>query len=302
LTDEYKTTTIRIDAGVAHRRRVTDNAAQTTIEKARALQFARQETERIASEIAKNVELLEAMVSYRDFLTRLCPEDVSLLEHWHSPDVLLDELYRLESENLFIIEHYNRLNELSIASTVPFVEEFEVTRRQEEMAEELVRGIEIVQEFVGVLTPEQQHEVEAVEEDYNRISTAVRKAHRVCFGGKTDLTPLAILERFETEFERMYDLELGVAPEFKEQKRAAQEKERRELQRKAKHELHLMELQRKVLRAIERAKIPIPRKCGKPVVRRVIPIHERTRACELAIMKKREEERQERLLFGPDLS
>jgi hypothetical protein len=61
------------------------------------------------------------------------------------------------------------------------------------------------------------------------------------------------------EFERIHEFELGVDPEFRELQSAAQAKKRRELQKKAWRELHFMEFQRTVMRAIEPAKIRIPR-------------------------------------------
>jgi hypothetical protein len=254
----------------------------------------------MASAIARNVEMLEKAALYRDFLWRLCPDDREPMAFWASPGVMLDEIARIENETLFITEHYTRLSAIVEASIAPFSRTLEVTRQQEEIAEEMLRGIGAIEESPDAMPAEQQRRVEEVDDEYVRIEGAVRKAHKGSFGGKTDLKPLAILEKFETEFERMYDLELGVDPEFRELKRAAQEKERRELQRKAWREWHLMEMQRKVMRAIERAKIPIPRKWGKKLVPRVIPRKERTRACELLEKRRREEQRQMQLLFGRD--
>jgi hypothetical protein len=292
LEGEYKQTTIRIEAAVARQVRIAEVALRNASEKARALWVLRQETERIRSDILKNEGFLEAIIVYRDFLVNLCPGRSDVMAYFHHPSVLLDEMHRVEHENLLIIQEYQHLHERLNAAAAPFRNRLEQTEQQELRAHAILAGIRQVEEIFGDLQPGEESDAECV-----RVASLVRKAYAKCFGGESDLSPLAILEKLENELEKMYRLEACVSPDFRAQKGNAKAQERREQQRRTKQALQKAEQQRKVQQAIERARKPMPRRWGRKVVERVIPIKEKKRAFERAEGKRREEERVEKLLF-----
>jgi hypothetical protein len=116
-------------------------------------------------QIARNVEILQTSAGYRDFLWKLCPDDVIPIEYRCDPKVLVEEMGRAENETLFIIGHYNRLGEIVEASIAPFNHSLELTRQQEQIAEELLCAIDKIEECPGALLAEQEGELEVLDDE-----------------------------------------------------------------------------------------------------------------------------------------
>jgi hypothetical protein len=116
LEDEYKKSSIQIAAAVARKTRMAEVAQRTLTEKRKEFHAVQQETELIRSAIVKNEGFRQTHSAYRDFLAIFRPRGIALTEFFTCPTVLLDDLHRIENENLFIIQHYNHLSEVFAAS------------------------------------------------------------------------------------------------------------------------------------------------------------------------------------------
>jgi hypothetical protein len=300
LEDDYRKRTLRIEAAVAQSRKKADQAARAKSEKYRHYVNALQDIERIRSDIMKNREMLAGMQIYQKFMAQFPHPGISLREYFHDPSVLLGELHRIEDDNLRMIENCNRVSQLLGASLSKFHDALNETVSEEKVASEMFDEIEKVDDSSATLAPEQQRRIEENDADYDRVVALVRQTYAKCFSGGGNLSPIAILEQLENEFERMYRVEVLLDPEFRHQKQTAKVKDRREKQRKAKQARQEAEQQRKVHQAIERARKRIPRKAGRNVVARTLPTKNKRGQSERDEIRRREEERQEKLLFGSD--
>jgi abortive infection bacteriophage resistance protein len=133
-----------------------------------------------------------------------------------------------------------------------------------------------------------------------RLEQVIQKTFFGCFRTNADLGPLSMLERIETEMNRMILLCEKVAPDFLAYKQTMRERERREQQRKEWQEKRAREQQRKMEQAIARAKEPMPRRTNRPVNSKVLPIKVIKKNNELLQRRRREQAEEHRLLYQED--
>jgi hypothetical protein len=297
LDDEYKLGSIRIGAAVARKARMVEVAMRTAVEKRKAFESAQQEVGMVRAAISKNEELLQIYLRYQDFLRLLCPADSDNVRFFSGPEVLMAELHRIEEENLFIIQHYDHMCNLLSSSTAPISDRLEDTQEQSVIAKEKLEALEEVREFVGAWSPQQQQDIDKSEGEYAKLAQLIKRKYVSCFRRESEVDALAMLGKFEDELERMYVLEEKVDPAFREEKRIAKLKKRREAHRLERHARKEAEMQRKLQHVMERAKRPIPRRSTKIPVERIVPVRTTNRATEQELLRRREELRLEHLLF-----
>jgi DNA-binding transcriptional regulator GbsR (MarR family) len=256
-----------------------------------------EEAESIRSAIVIHEGNLETRQRYERFLMLFCPEELELLEYFSAPEVLVQDLHRIENENLFLLERCEHLQNILGGVLKPIQDGLETEAVQEARAKQDLTQILKVERALQPVRGLSQRQVDEIESEYARVVRLVEHASATCFGGETELSPMAVLEQFQSEFERLFRLEAMVQRAVLEDKQAAKQKERREAQRKSKQAQFDLEQQKKLQQARERAAKPIPQKFKRPVVPRMVPVTEKLSRSELDSLKKREERRLERLLY-----
>lgn len=298
LSEKYKMASIQIEAAVARSRKLADAAARETSLKKKELQKYMANCDMLESEIVKKEALLESYQSYQEFLSLFVPDNSTLEEHFNSPKILIDELEKIEKDNLFIIQECDHIVDSLKVSTVPVKKRLQSTLELNEKAIERLNSIEKVQPFESNFTPAQEKAIDSMESELNHISEMIKKTYSNCISHDTDMKPIRMLERIENKLEMMYMLIVYVDTDFIAEKQAIKLRIRRDLQRKQKQERQELEQKMKMEQAIERAKKPIPQKVGRPINRRIIPIKAKIHDDEKEKAKLREIERERNYLYG----
>jgi hypothetical protein len=108
-----------------------------------------------------------------------------------------------------------------------------------------------------------------------------------------------MLEQIENQLEAYYKIEDTISPDFLAEKRAGFLKRRREEQRKLTQERQEQEKRRKTEQAMARARMPIKRRTGRPVIQRARLIKRERNENERLMLLRREQQRIDYLLFAP---
>lgn len=298
LSDQYKMTSIQIEAAVARSRKLADAAARETSLRKKELLRYKANCDMLESDIIKKEALLESYQLYKQFLTIFVPENSTIENYFTSPKILIDELEKIETDNLFIIQECDHIidNLKRLAKSVK--KELKTTDELSNAAIERLESIEKVEPSDFSLTQAQEKSMNEMEDELYHISELIKKTYFNCLSHDTDIKPITMLERIENKLEKMYMLLVYVDPEFIEEKQAIKLRIRRDLQRKLKQEKQELEQKLKTEQAIERAKKPIPQKVGRPVNQRIIPIKAKIHDDEKEKAKLREIERERNLLYG----
>lgn len=295
LSDEYKKALIQMEVAVAREKRLADRASHEKTKKSKELERHMHEVRSICYEITKNEATKNDLTQYADFLQQFCPPGKELMEFYSKPEVLIEELHRIERENLYIIQHCQHIEEIAAIRAKPGTKECDNVKDMQEEAQALLTELKEVGEFVGNLSLNEQNRIKS---EYTELTQLIKTTYHNCFRIHANLEPLFMLEKLELELERMYKLEDSVEPAFLEMKRAAQHKARREEQRKKVLEQKAAEQNRKIQQTLERATKPIFYRWRRPIVERMVPFKEIRREDEMELQRRREEEKERQLLFG----
>ena len=295
LSDEYKKALIQIEVAVAREKRLADRASGDKTEKSKMYEKHMHDVHHLRYEIVKHEAEKEELSQYAEFLRLFCPKGKELMEFYTKPDVLVEELHRMERENLYIIQHCQHIEDIAAIRSKPCADQCEEVKTMQAEADELMKELKEVGEFIGKLDLTQKKEIEA---EYRELTQLVHGTFFRCFKVRSNLEPLFMLEKLQLEMERMYRLEDKVEPEFLEMKRTAQYRAWRESQRKKKLEEQAAAQNRKIQQTLARASKPIFYKWKRPVVERMVPFKEIRREDEEAIRRRIQEEKERQLLFG----
>jgi hypothetical protein len=291
-----KMATIQFQAYIAHARKMADRAAQESAYKTRILRRLQASLEAIRSDISKNEATLEQYIPYSAYLETMTPAGEDFGYFFGKPDVLIEEMAKLERDTLHVITHYQHRENLAIRGIESKHESIRQITESEQQIRDKLPAIPEVQSKHWKVSAQHQEEEDTA---YTNLINRIEKTFENCFHIEANMAPLLMLERIENDLERMYELCDRVSPEFLAYKQANREKERRDQQRKEWQEKREKEQQRKVEQARERARKPIPRKTSRPIVQRFLPIGRRNVDDLVLQQKMREQEAEERLLYQP---
>jgi hypothetical protein len=88
-----------------------EDAIRKRIEIAKEVKKRKANVALINSKIAKSEELLENYHNFFDFLKRICPPNAEPVEFFKQPKQVLDELAKVENNNLFLIQKCHEMEE-----------------------------------------------------------------------------------------------------------------------------------------------------------------------------------------------
>lgn len=288
----------QLEADLARARRLAESAAQKHSNSVQCLNQVKQNVEILKSSISKNEDLKETYIPYRNFLKLFCPPDGNIWDLFTDPSVLIEELHKIENENLFIIKYFQQyegfMNESAQANDI----KIDNTKALQSEIQEKIDLIGDIPEFDEKTEKLIHKDLSRFEEELIKLKTMVGNTYQHCFGSDTDIPTLEKLEKIENVLEEMFKKSLYVSPEFVHQKELIKAKMRREQQRKETNERKEKEQQMKFELAISRAKKPIPRRTGRPFYERRLPIHIVRQDDEEKQRVKEEMTAEDRMLFG----
>ncbi|OHT07752.1 hypothetical protein TRFO_23938 [Tritrichomonas foetus] len=294
--NQYKMTSNQLEAELSRLRKIADIAAKQRAEASASLKIKKARLLNIENEIAVNEETARAYRNYHSFL-KAVELDYDRETLFKNPKLILDELEKLENDNLFLFEKCAKLkyDQERISSKIN-AEIEKVVDEQNSIYGSSSRisnmfNTEIIENSSLPRTPE----IIALDDELARLTIIINDAYAECFGKCADISPLIMLEKIENELEAMFKESKSIPEKEILEKQNAKEKERREKQRIEKQMAQILEQQAKNDAAIQRSKMPIKKRTGRPLVERCIPI----KVCRHVNTRNLDEEYQERLLYGP---
>ncbi|KAJ3104061.1 Cilia- and flagella-associated protein 100 [Physocladia obscura] len=225
-------------------------------------------------------------------------EDDEALLYFKTPHQLLDIFAELEENNLALIQNCQETEEtleelkqkivetesqmeketLSLTQQIEFLNS--AIAREEEKARQLEERAKMFS--TGLVGVESQ---EKLLEDLNH---KVKDVYRRCIGDSdANLDTLQMLTNIENKLEQLFEVIENMPKDKVEQAEKTKDKERRRRQREEKMETQRALQEKRVQIALERAKAPVKKKVGKPVVFRSAPPQKKKKKEET---KKKEEE------------
>ena len=120
-----------------------------------------------------------------------------------------------------------------------------------------------------------------------------------CFKIESYSSSISQLEKIENELENLYRQIKKIDPKFVHEKQSIRDKERREKLKRDRQEKEAQEQRMKKEQAIERAKKPIKKKTGRPLYPRTKLMKVRKEDDDRTWLLRQEQERVEKLLYGP---
>ena len=291
-SNQYKMTRNQIDAELSRGKKSMDDAMKKRMEISKQLKKMRANVAIINSEISKNEEMLESYRNYANFLKKLSPPNKNPEDVFKEPKQVLDELEKVELDNLFLIQHCQELTEAAETGLTQLNTELQSTLQEKEAIQKSMNAMKQVEEFKG---PDVIKSV-SLDQNLAALSKSVRKAYIECFKVNADISPVSMLERIEIGLEKMYNMSQNIDPHFLAERQSLREKKRREEQRQASNKKKLEDQKKKAEAALARAKKPIKRRTGRPLNERVLPVKMHHSVDEKA--KQEEERAVDDFLFG----
>ncbi|KAI8909603.1 hypothetical protein EDD86DRAFT_205831 [Gorgonomyces haynaldii] len=262
----------------------------------------------VRSDMSKNEDQLRDLQRYRYFLDKLTPAevlqsrkkpekqqeeqeeefaDIELDEedtdiYFKTPQQLLDLYAELEENNLALIqscqETEETLEDLRNKMTETSANMEKETAQLNQQIQQLNQAIAKEEEKARLLEERAklQHAGGAGSDSQEKmledLNHKVKEVYRRCLGDSDgNLSTLQMLTSIENRLEQLFEFIELMPPEKVEQAEKLKDKERRQRLREEKLEAQRALQEERVQRALERARAPVKKKTGKPVVFRSAP-------------------------------
>lgn len=296
-SNQYKMTTNQNEAELTRGKRTMDAAIRKRTELSKELKKKSAFVAVLESEISRNEETLYSYRNYAEFMKKLTPSDKKMLDYFSQPKVLLDELEKVENENLFLIRHCQELTDEQESGLRTVQSEIDKTDAESNEVIDAMNKLQHVDAVQLTGAGALSKECDTLDAQRRRLSNLVTRTYKHCFGEAADVNTLARLERIENELEKMYHQSAAIDPAFMAAKQSEKDKARRDIQRKEKVERQEKEQKRKLEQALARAQMPIKRRTGRPMVERTLPLKLNRNPVDEK-KKQQEEEQQDVFLYG----
>ncbi|OHT05563.1 hypothetical protein TRFO_26630 [Tritrichomonas foetus] len=275
ISNQYKMTQNQIEAELQREKKTLDQAIKRRTDLQKELKKKTVFVDAVSSEIARNWETLKSYQTYRDFLACFVSKDKptknDVMEYFQIPQTLMDEIEKVENENLFLLHHCQELTNEQEAARENISGAIDHAQGESDVIQNSMNKLKDVKEIVYNVHDSVDAETKALEVQVNKLAKIVTLTYDECFNESADVNTLTRLERIEIEFEEMYLQASQISESFIIQKQSEKDKKRREEQRKAKNEELQKEQARKHKQALLRAQMPLKRKVGRPCNERTLP-------------------------------
>jgi predicted nucleic acid-binding Zn-ribbon protein len=298
-SNQFQMTSAQAEAAVRRADQATQSAQKKRLELQRECCLAQQRTAIIRSDISKSQDMLETYRSYHSFLQKITPDGRRLEDFYTAPAKLVKELDNLESSNLFLLGAFEDLTK-NVEGTMRKVEvPLAKTERRLADVEKKLSKVPTVVEYEEVLTEGSVKLTDHIEKELQWLTEKISRTHDRCMGISKGMSALLMLERIETAMHLLYERLQRVKPEFAQAKQQKRAEERMEEHRLAVAAQKAADQRLKYEQAVERAQMPIKKRVGRPPMKRMLPIIAHQVDPDKLSAEKRERERIEKLLYGP---
>lgn len=297
---DCKTANTKNEATLARRRRKVEVAAKKRVEREQALKRSRTSVSWVNNEIAKNQDLLEAYQIFKKFMVEVTPEGNTMDEYFDQPRKMTECLDALESANFGLIQSCLHLDDKVGNTTEGLTQENEQVERMTKKIESEMPDVDVPFEL-----PDDADEMCVIrgkiqDAEYERLRAMVENAFMACYGRTADIAPIGMLQQIEMQLEEYYRKIDFVKPEFIQTKQQQFAKLRREEARRDKQLKQEAEQKQKMDHAIARANKPIQKRCGRPLMKRMMPFRAEAKDDGKRLAALLEQQRIDRLLYGDD--
>lgn len=270
LENQYRMTMSQYEANLIRGKNARDAAIRKRTMVSERLRWKREAVTTMEKDIELNEDSVRMFRTFSQFLKQI-EEDVPHELLVRDPTVLLQEMELLENENLFLIRKCEDIQAIMDRGLSFFGDELKRTNNEADS----------VNAQTGGLKPEKSteargegvaHDGDRIDGRLNAVTKLVMRTYGECFEKRADVTALMMLERMENQMEDMYRVLETIPADIVHEKEAKMKIEKREEGKRKKREAQAKEAQRKADMAIQRAKEPVKKKVGRPLMQRSLPM------------------------------
>jgi hypothetical protein len=264
--------------------------------------LATQSVSLMRAEISKNRETLETYREYKSFMDRLVPDEADPGSFYSAPRVLVGELDHVEACDLFLIDQCQEAGVDLDKRVGRVAAKLDETEGQVTVIERKVRAVPLVDDEDPHLTDGDVQAAAETDSELARFNRLISHAYKTYFGTTSNFSSLSMLKKIEAALERALVKLETVNPAFANTIQKKKDEERLEQQRLETQARKEAEQKLKYDQALERAKMPIKRRTGRPPVKRMLPNQLGRIDPEKSQAEALERARMEKLLYGPELT
>ncbi|KAL7747265.1 hypothetical protein RI367_007318 [Sorochytrium milnesiophthora] len=198
-----------------------------------------------------------------------------------TPQQLLDLFSELEENNLALIQNCQETEETleelrtKISETESkMVKETEALRSQIQFLEQAIEREEKKAHMLEEKSKMSATSLNEADQEHllSELNAKVKEVYRRCIGdAETNISTLQMLTSVENRLESLFELIEIMPPDKVEKAERMKDKERRQRAREEKLDAQRAMQEERIQRALERARAPVKKKTGKPVVFRSAP-------------------------------
>jgi hypothetical protein len=299
-SNQYKMTTAQAEGALARGLKTSETAAKKRMDMQKDHKLAAQAAWMIRAEIAKNRETLKKYRAYKEFMDHLVQDRADPETFYTCPEVLVEELDREESSNLFLLQQYQEAA-AEVGKRVGKVSrQLDATGSLCDTIEAKAMAIPVVEVVEMHLTDGDVKYAAGIEAELAELHRLITHAYETCCGPGGNLGSLSMLKQIEKVLQRSYVQFQAVNQTFAQTIQRKKDEERLEQQRLEQQAKKDAEQKLKYDQAVERAQRPIKKRTGRPPIRRMLPNQIQTADPEKYQADANERARLEELLYGEE--
>ena len=302
LSQQYKMISTQSEQQVANGKKRAEEANCLKIELQSKLRKKVHDIGILKSEISKNTETLEQYQEYYNFLDRIKPDGETVDYYFKDIKLLEQEFDNVEADNLFIIRQCIAVSDQINSGKSTCEEKLKAIEEALNNVAPLLQKNNAENEETSQInydySKELRQQLDATSKEVESITAEVLKTYINCYGEDPKLNVMVMLNKLNNDMEDMYLRAESVSKAFIHQKQTILDKDRRERQRIAAQAAKEALANQKKEQALERAKMPIKKKFGRPVIARSTIRKAKRTDDEKLRRLAREQKAQEELLFG----
>ena len=291
--------TDRIEMEMQKARKAAEVATAERVELEKQIRMKESKIGLTEYDIHKNEELLEQYSEYHKFLSAVCPEDRTFEDFSKDPNELIQLLTSIENENKFIMEHCDAIEDVETRSNIKMSAQMQQAQESLDQITDKLNSVE-VPEIIEAPDEESNQMKKDIDSELEYLSNIVLDLFTDCFHVKAILTPVEMLERIEKALEEFYSESERLNQRFLIEKQTEIDEARTEaLRNQIKQERERMLLEKKE-QALARATRPVKKRVGRKLMERHMPVRAHKKTDEELLLRLKEKERLEKLLYGDD--
>ena len=291
--------TDRIEMEMQKARKAAEVATAERVELEKQIRMKESKIGLTEYDIHKNEDLLEQYNEYYKFLSSVCPEDRSFEDFSKDPNELIQLFQSIEDENKFVMKHCDTIEDIETRSNIKLSAQMQEAQERLDEISNRLNSVE-VPEVIEPQDEENNQTKKDIDNELAYLSNIVLDLFTDCFHVKAMLTPVEMLERVEKALEEFYIESERLNQHFLIEKQSEIDDARSEaLRNQVKAERERMLLEKKE-QALARATKPVKKRMGRKLMERHMPTRARKKTDEELLLKLKEKERLEKLLYGED--